>query len=70
MFKLDLEQADEPEIKLLTSLDHRESKEILGKHHFCFTDYAQDFDLCGSQQSVENSSRDGNTRPPYLSPEK
>ena len=22
--------------------------------------------LCGSQQTVENSSRDGNTRPPYL----
>ena len=26
--------------------------------------------LCGSQQIVENSSRDGNTRPPYLPPEK
>ena len=26
--------------------------------------------LCGSQQTVENSSRDGNTRPPNLSPEK
>ena len=26
--------------------------------------------LCGSQQTVENSSRDGNTRLPYLSPEK
>ena len=26
--------------------------------------------LCGSQQTVENSLRDGNTRPPYLSPEK
>ena len=26
--------------------------------------------LCGSQQTVENSSRDGNTRPPYLPPEK
>ena len=25
---------------------------------------------CGSQQTVENSSRDGNTRPPYLIPEK
>ena len=23
--------------------------------------------LCGSQQTVENSARDGNTRPPYLS---
>ena len=26
--------------------------------------------LCGSQQTVENSSRDGNTRPPYLPPVK
>ena len=26
--------------------------------------------LCGSQQTVENSSRDGNIRPPYLPPEK
>ena len=24
--------------------------------------------LCESQQTVENSSRDGNTRPPYLPP--
>ena len=28
------------------------------------------FWLCGPQQSVENSSRDGNTRPPDLPPEK
>ena len=26
--------------------------------------------LCGSQQTVENSERDGNTRPPDLSPQK
>ena len=26
--------------------------------------------LCGSQQTVENSLRDGNTRSPYLPPEK
>ena len=26
--------------------------------------------LCGSQQTVENSERDGNTKPPYLPPEK
>ena len=34
--------------------------------YFCFTDYAKAFD-CGSQQTVENSERDGNTRPPDLS---
>ena len=32
-------------------------------------DYTKDFD-CGSQQTVEISSRDGSTRPPYLLPEK
>ena len=37
--------------------------------HFSFIDYAKGFD-CGSQQTVENSSRDGNTGPPCLSPEK
>ena len=30
----------------------------------------QNFWLCGSQHTVENSSRDGNTRPPYLPPAK
>ena len=38
--------------------------------YFCFIDYAIVFDWCGSQQTVENSSRDGNTRPPDLPPEK
>ena len=37
--------------------------------YFCFIDYAKAFD-CGSQQTVENSSRDGNTRPPDLPLEK
>ena len=37
--------------------------------YFCFIDYLKTFD-CRSQQTLENSSRDGNTRPPYLCPEK
>ena len=37
--------------------------------YFCFIDYTKTFD-CGSQQTVENSLRNGNTRPPYLPPEK
>ena len=37
--------------------------------YFCFIDYAKAFD-CGSQQTVANSSRNGNTRPPDLPPEK
>ena len=37
--------------------------------YFCFIDYAKAFD-CGSQETVENSERDGTTRPPDLPPEK
>ena len=36
--------------------------------YFCFIDYAKPFDCV--EQTVENSSRDGNTRSPYLPPEK
>ena len=39
--------------------------------YFCFIDYLpQSLWLCGSQQTVKNSSRDGDTRSPYLPPEK
>ena len=34
--------------------------------YFCFTDYAKTFDYVDHKQNVENSSRDGNTRPPDL----
>ena len=37
--------------------------------NICFIDYVKDFD-CGSQQTVENSSGDGNTRAPNLPLEK
>ena len=37
--------------------------------YFCFTDYIKAFD-CGSQQTVKNSERDGNTRLPDLPLEK
>ena len=37
--------------------------------YFCFIDYVKAFD-CEPQQTVENSSRHGNTRPPHLPPEK
>ena len=45
------------------------ARELQKNIYFCFNDYAKDR-LCGSQQTVENSSRVGNTRPPYLPPEK
>ena len=65
----DLEKAEEPEVKLSTSLDHGKSKRIPENIYFCFVDYAKASDY-GSQQTVENSLRDGNTSPPHLSPEK
>ena len=37
--------------------------------YFYVIDNDKDFD-CGSQQTVENSERDGNTRPPHLPLEK
>ena len=37
--------------------------------YFCFIDYTNLW-LCGSQSTVENSERDGNTRPPDLPLEK
>ena len=44
MYKLDLEKAEEPEIKLPISVDHRKSKRIPGKHLLLFYDYAKAFD--------------------------
>ena len=38
IYKLDLEKAEEPEIKLPTSLDYRKSKRIPEKN-ICFIDY-------------------------------
>ena len=39
------------------------------KNIYCCIDYAKAFD-CVDHNKLENSSRDGNTRPPYLPPEK
>ena len=38
--------------------------------YFCFIDYAKAFDCVDHKKTVENSSRDGNTRSAYLPPEK
>ena len=51
-------------------LQHRKSKRIPEKHLPLLYWLCQSLWLCGSQQIMENSSRDWNTRPPYLSPEK
>ena len=44
MFKLDLEKAQEPEIKLPVSIGSQKSKGISEKHDLCFIDYVKAFD--------------------------
>ena len=45
------------------------AREFQKNIYFYFIDYAIAFN-CVDHNKLENSSRDGNTRPPYLSPEK
>ena len=51
--------------KAVTIID----REFLKNIYFCCIDYTKDFD-CVGHNKLENSSRDGNTRPPDLPPEK
>ena len=70
MFQLVLEKAEEPEIKLPTSAGITEKARELKKNiYFCFTDYSEPYD-CVDHNKLENSERDGNTRPPDLPLEK
>ena len=71
MFKLVLEKAEEPEIKLPTSSGSLKKQEISRKKYlFLLYWLCQSLWLCGSGQTVENSSRNGNTRPLDLPLEK
>ena len=45
------------------------AREFQENIYFCFIDYAKAFD-CVDHNKVENSERDGNTRPPNLPLEK
>ena len=70
MFKLDLEEAEETEIKLPTSIgSSKKAREFQKNIYFCFIDYAKAFDYV-DHNKLENSERDGNTRPPDLPLEK
>ena len=57
MFKLDLEKAEEPEIKLPTSVGSLK-KRVPEKHLLLLYWLYESFWLYGSQQTVENSARD------------
>ena len=57
MFKLDLEKAEEQEMKLPTSLGlskKQESSRKKKKIYFCFIDYTKAFD-CIDHNKLENS---------------
>ena len=69
MFKLVLEKAEEPEIKLPTSAEMEKAREFQKNIYFCFIDYAKAFD-CVDHKKLWKILRDGNTRPPDLPLEK
>ena len=69
MFKLDFEKAEEPEIKLPTSVGLSKKQESARETSTSASLTIRKL-LCGSQQTVKNSSRNGNTKLSHLSPEK
>ena len=54
MFKLDLEKAEEPEIKLPTSIGSIEKAREFQKNIYCFIDYDKVFDYM-DHNKLENS---------------
>ena len=54
MYELDLEKAEEPEIKLPTSIGSQKQQKFQKNTYFCFTDYAKAFD-CVDHNKLENS---------------
>ena len=70
MFKLVLEKAEEPEIKLPTSTGSSKKPESSNKTSIsALLTMPKPFD-CVDHNKLENSERDGNTRPPDLPLEK
>ena len=68
--KLDLEKAEEPEIKLPTSIGSSKKQDSSRKTSTsALLTTPKPLTVCITK-TLENSSRDGNTRPPDLPPEK
>ena len=76
MVKLDLQKGEEPEIKLPTSIGSSKKQESFRKISTTALLTTPNplavwiTTNCGLQQTVDYSSRDGNTRPTDLPPEK
>ena len=70
MYKLDLENTEEPEIKLATFIGAQKKQANFRKNiYFCFIDYAKVFG-CGSLQTVENFLKRWQYQTIYLPPAK
>jgi len=66
MFKMVLEKAEEPEIKLPTYIgSSKKAREFQKNIYFCIIEYAKAFDCVD-----HNSETEGHTRPPDLPLEK
>ena len=71
MYKLDLEKAEEPEIKLPAFMGSwKKAREFQKKIYFCFIDYVKAFDCVDHNKLWKILKEIGSTRSPYLSPEK
>ena len=68
MYKLDLDKPEAPKIKLPIFLGSWRKQGHSRKKTFISASLTML--LCGSQQTVDNFERDGNSRPPDLPPEK
>ena len=70
VFKLILEKAEEPEIRLPTSIGlSNKGREFQKNIYFCFIDYAKAFE-CVDLNKLWKILREMNTRPPDLPLEK
>ena len=70
MFKLALEKAEEPEVKLPTFTRSLKKPESSRKTSISAVLTTPMLSTVGSQETVKNSEGDGNTRPPDLPLEK
>ena len=69
MYKLGFEKAEEPRDQIANiHWIMEKAKEFQKNIYFCFIDYAKAFD-CVDHNKLENSSRNGNTRPQQLQPD-
>ena len=68
LYHLSHQGSQETEIKLPASVGSSNKQEFQKNIYFCFIGCTKAFD-CVDDNKLENSSRDGNAKPPYLPPE-